>query len=171
MYEIYFIYVYEMKEKWLKIKGYKGIYEISNMGNVRSIARRSTKGGILKPGLTGSKRKQYRGVVLCKGGIQKSKAVHRLVGTHFVPNPKKLTHLNHKNHNSLDNRAVNLKWTSNRSNVVHGKKSLHPGSIKQKYGYIAQIHVKGKTRYLGWFRTAKAASTAYKKALKKFRLS
>jgi hypothetical protein len=63
-------------ERWLSVARYEGVYEVSDLGRVRSMPRPRTKGGFLKPGkCSGS----YALVVLCKGGIERSFRVHTLV--------------------------------------------------------------------------------------------
>ena len=88
-----------MKENWKDIKGYEGYYEVSNLGNVRSldqIQRRSNgfaictfyiKGRILKLYCTGRK-EGYLTIDARKNGTSKNLSVHRIVAEAFIPNPK-----------------------------------------------------------------------------------
>lgn len=88
-------------EIWVPIS-YHGRYEVSNMGRVRN----TRTGAILKPMMTGQKRKQYATVRLPVGDLK----VHRLVLEHFVgPRPEGAVS-RHLNDNSSDNRASNLAW-------------------------------------------------------------
>ena len=100
------------------IKGYEGIYEINELGKIRSIDRiveckdgsiRKYKGKELKPSMY---KGGYSNVQLCKNGISKTWGVHRLVAEAFLPNPNNLPEVHHKNHDTNDNRIQNLKWVS-----------------------------------------------------------
>ena len=104
-----------MNEIWKSIKGYEGLYEISNLGNVRSQERIVPRGNhyirieerILKPG---KDKDGYLQVMLSKNGIQKIKKVHRLVAEYFIENNNSLPMVNHKNEIKDDNRVENLEW-------------------------------------------------------------
>ena len=123
-----------MEEVWKPIKGYEGLYEVSNTGKVRSLdhvteVHRSGKtymcphkGAELKP-----VRRQhgYLGVMLYgKGGHEtrgfKTFSVHRLVAEAFVPNPRGLLEVNHIDEDKTNNRVENLEWVTKRENVNHG---------------------------------------------------
>jgi hypothetical protein len=82
-----------MQEIWKDIKGYEGIYQVSNLGNVKSLTVSKSpitpykrEGKILKPVIVNSS-KPYVRVSLCKYSQQKLIAIHRLVATAFIPNP------------------------------------------------------------------------------------
>ena len=124
----------KMEEIWKSIPGYEGTYEVSNMGNVRSLDRtvlmkdgkkRFQKGRVLKT----SGGKNYRLVTL---GVV-NHPVHRLVACLFVSNPYNFPVVNHINEDKNDNRAVNLEWCTQRYNTNYGtarekssKGYLHP---------------------------------------------
>jgi hypothetical protein len=112
------------QEVWKPIEGYGGVYEISNLGNVRSY-RNSRHGTKLLPHfIVGMRGKHYRTVVLCdreKG--QKTANVHTLVAKHFVPNPHGLSEVNHIDGDKLNNRADNLEWCTHKSNMEHAKET------------------------------------------------
>jgi hypothetical protein len=110
-----------LNEMWLPIQGYEGFYEVSNMGQVRSILRidirgRERGGHILRPGLN---TQGYPVVVLCKDGLHKTQRVHRLVAAAFIPNPNNYPHINHINHTRTDARALNLEWCTRSMNMKH----------------------------------------------------
>jgi hypothetical protein len=114
-----------MKENWLPVAGFKGFYEVSNFGSIRSVTRRKItrhgidgtwKGRLIKPA---TDRQGYKTVSLCDSPKVQTKKVHRLVAEAFIPNPLSLPHINHKNSNTGDNRVSNLEWCSNGSNVRH----------------------------------------------------
>lgn len=93
-----------MKEEiWLPIKGYEGLYEVSNFGNVR----RNKK--LLKP-LNHSRGYSY--INLSKDGKVLPFYIHRLVGETFIPNPQNKPTINHINHVKTDNRVENLEWAT-----------------------------------------------------------
>lgn len=85
------------QEVWKDVKGYEGLYQISNLGRLKNLKT----GKFLNPGYI---------VGLYKNSKRKQYAFHRLVADHFVPNPKNLPIVIHKNCDRSDNRASNLKW-------------------------------------------------------------
>lgn len=103
------------KEIWKDINNYKGLYQISNKGNVKS--RSSWKnGGLLSPGNT---RQGYKQVGLCRNGKVKRVYIHRLVAEAFIPNPNKLPDINHKDGNPSNNALHNLEWCTEKENTEH----------------------------------------------------
>lgn len=100
-----------MEEIWKPVVGYEGLYEVSNLGNVRGLKR----GKVLKPG-----KGRYLFVVLCKDGIRHETSVHRLVATAFCPNPNNKPEVNHLNEIAEDNRASNLEWCTRIENLTYG---------------------------------------------------
>lgn len=116
-----------MIEKFKPVKGYAGIYEISNLGRVKSLSRvierndgntRVTEDRIILPFLT---KCGYHQIVLCKDGVRKKHLIHRLVANAFIENPDKLPIINHKDENKLNNRVDNLEWCSAYYNLRYGK--------------------------------------------------
>ena len=101
-------------EEWRDIKGYEGIYQVSNLGRVKSLIGIEEK--ILKPWCRG-KNKYYRCVGLCKNGIRIKYDIHRLVAETFIPNPNKLPCIDHINTISTDNRVENLRWCTLKENM------------------------------------------------------
>lgn len=116
-----------MIEKFKPVQGYAGIYEISNLGRVKSLSRiierkdgntRVTEDRIILPFLT---KCGYHQIVLCKDGVRKKHYIHRLVANAFIENPNKLPIINHKDENKLNNRVDNLEWCSAYYNLRYGK--------------------------------------------------
>lgn len=107
----------EEKEIWVDIKGYEGLYQVSNLGRVKSLNyRRTGKEKILKPI---KMKRQYIKVQLCKNRKPKQYMIHRLVAQAFIPNPDNKEQVNHINGNKADNRVENLEWCTNSENTQH----------------------------------------------------
>lgn len=127
-----------MKEIFKDIKGYEGLYQVSNLGRVRSLNYKHTgKTSILRVWKT---KCGYMMVCLCKER-KKYFSVHRLVAEAFIPNPLNLPQINHKSEDKTDNRVENLEWMTAKDNINHGthnKKSAMNRSKKvlqfSKYG-------------------------------------
>lgn len=108
-------------EIWKPVENYEGIYEVSNLGRVRSLERyvqnhgvlELRKGRILKPGISGN---GYNYICLSKNGNRKWCGVHRLVAQAFIPNPNNLPVINHRNEVKTDNRIENLEWCTYKYN-------------------------------------------------------
>ena len=117
-----------MIEKFKPVKGYAGIYEISNLGRVKSLSRiierkdgnsRVTEDRIIIPFIT---KCGYHQIALTnKDGVKKKHYIHRLVANAFIENPNKLPIINHKDENKLNNRVDNLEWCSAYYNLRYGK--------------------------------------------------
>lgn len=118
-----------MIEQWRPIKNYEGIYEISNLGNVKSLARTIIKKDGKKQ--TFKERilnKRHNGYGYYQVGLNsKGKRVyfyiHRLVGEAFIDNPNDLPQINHINGNKEDNFVNNLEWISAKDNTIHSWKT------------------------------------------------
>lgn len=104
-----------MKEMWKSIKNYEGYYEISNLGQVRSIKRNL----ILKSAVDTH---GYLHVVLYKNNTKKDVRIHRLVAETFIENQNNLAQVNHIDGNKLNNRVDNLEWCTNLENHNHAVK-------------------------------------------------
>lgn len=102
-------------ERWRYIKGYYGLYMISDQGRVKSLPKPGS--WIEKPlvPLTG----EYLVVRLMKNNHAKSFRLHRLVAQHFIANPSGYDKVNHKSGYKHDNRATNLEWCTERMNRLH----------------------------------------------------
>lgn len=95
------------------IKGYEGLYEIDNLGNVFSvITTTSRRKGILKPYLNTS---GYLRVNLYKDSKVKKFYIHRLVAQAFIPNNFGFEVVNHKDGNKLNNCVSNLEWCTQKN--------------------------------------------------------
>lgn len=104
-----------MLEKWIDIKDYEGLYQVSDLGNVRSLPREGSKGGLVKQWI---KRSGYYEVELWKKGKRKHFKVSRLVLESFRPHPNsEELDVDHINRDKFDNRLENLQWLSHKENV------------------------------------------------------
>lgn len=101
-----------MIETWKDISGYEGLYQISNVGRVRSLIT----GKILKE-LNSTA--GYLQVVLYKNRISKRMLIHRLVAESFIHTPEKKRTVNHKNGDKHDNSVNNLEWATHKENMRH----------------------------------------------------
>ena len=118
------------QESWKPVLGYEWCLEVSNTGKVRSIDRlvqiqngihqynRFFKGIELKQ--TRNPQTGYMQIGAPRG---KHLTVHRIVAAAFIPNPKNLPQVNHKNFDRADNRVENLEWCTNGENVRHSMRS------------------------------------------------
>lgn len=116
-----------MEEIWKDVVGYDGLYQVSNLGRVRSyerVIKRETRGNILKPRQI---LKQYdngtgylRIVLYDKEHKSKKLYVHRLVADAFVKNPFGFLYINHKDENKYNNNASNLEWCTQKYNNNYG---------------------------------------------------
>lgn len=105
---------------WKDIKGFEGLYQISDEGQVR----RFFKGGRVKfvKGKEGSK---YYTVDLCNKGVKKACSIHRLVAEAFLEKPDGADEVNHKDGNKKNNHVSNLEWVSQKENLIHAMEQLH----------------------------------------------
>lgn len=101
-----------MEELWRDIVGYEGLYEVSNLGNVRRDGR------ILRPQ---TRQHGYLSVWLYRvGDRRKQFSVHRLVAEAFCENPNNYSEVNHLDENKQNNRADNLEWCTRKQNCNYG---------------------------------------------------
>ena len=104
-------------EEWRDIKGYEGLYMVSNLGKVKSLNyRRTGKEKILKGVDNGH---GYLYVNLFKDGKGKQCRINRLVAQAFISNPDNLPEVNHKDENRTNNCAENLEWCSRQYNIEY----------------------------------------------------
>jgi hypothetical protein len=166
------------KEIWKAAVGYEGLYEVSNLGRVKSLERivERSNGGkqtlnerILK---SWDDVRGYRRLRLSNQGIVKNRKIHQLVAESFLnhnPCGMKLV-VNHINFDRTDNRVENLEIVTNRQNT----NQKHLPSTSQYTGvywhktnkkWCATIYVNRKTKYLGQFTNEYQAHLAYQSAI------
>lgn len=127
-------------ESFLPIKGYEGLYEVSNLGRIKALQKTIEIGfgrvqfypeRIMKANIASN---GYLMVRLTIDRVSKSFTVHRLVGLHFVANPNGYKVLNHKDGNKLNPSAENLEWTTYSKNEIHAYAiGLKRGAWKGKF--------------------------------------
>ena len=99
-------------EVWKDIPSYEGLYQVSNLGNIKGV-----KGNILR---LQKRNHGYLSVWLYKNGDKRQLSVHRIVAEAFCNHPDGKDEVNHINEDKQDNRAENLEWVNHRENSVHG---------------------------------------------------
>jgi hypothetical protein len=160
-------------EIWKSVQGYEGLYEVSNMGNVKSLGNDKTrKEKILKPG---KNKAGYYKVDISKQGKSKTILVHVLVAQAFLGHIPDGTHNvvpDHKDRDKSNNRADNLELITQRENVerywlTQKTSSKYIGVCwnKQNKKWQASITIDGKQKHLGYFTTELEAHLAYQNAV------
>ena len=170
------------EEIWKNVVGYEGLYEVSNLGNVKVLERlvlvkngfyRKAFERILKPGMS---KNGYFTYSLTKDFNSKTFYAHILVSVAFLNHRTSGFSLvvNHINGVKKDNRLLNLEIVTNRQNTTycfHNRKkkcsSRYMGVCfdKSRNKWISHIQINGKSKFLGRFLTEKEAADSYEKAL------
>ena len=138
-------------EVWKDIKGYEGVYQVSNYGNVRSLKKWDLNKRafidaktLIKPTDNGN---GYDIIGLRIITKRKNFYVHRLVAEAFLDNPRNLKYVNHKDYNKKNNYVDNLEWCTQKENVAHSINHMKKpkGIIHNKTGE-KYIHYKPKRK-------------------------
>lgn len=117
-------------EEWRPVVGYEGLYEVSNLGQVKSLDRVVNA----KNGSTAVKRGKImsihtrkedgrKDIMLCGKDGHKRLKIHRLVAMAFLPNPENFPEVNHKDENPSNNAVWNLEWCDRWYNTHYGRYS------------------------------------------------
>ncbi len=118
-----------MTEIWKDIKGYEGLYQLSNYGRVKALEKYVTRRKcgikhfpeiIMKPT---SDKDGYLSITFNVHNKAKTFKVHRLVAQAFIPNPKNKPQVNHKDGNKKNNHVDNLEWATESENIQHAYKT------------------------------------------------
>ena len=116
-----------MVEVWKDIEGFEGLYQISNLGRLRTVERmvrhscgkvQKVKSRVRVPQVV-NRGKGYMGVVLYRNSETTSKYIHRMVATAFIPNPENKPQVNHIDGDTRNNRLDNLEWATGSENQAH----------------------------------------------------
>lgn len=155
-------------ELWKDVEGFEGMYQVSNLGRVKSLKR---KWRLRERILKSFNVKGYEQIGLFKDNQIKRKRVHQLVWDTFGDrkrNGHKLQ-IDHINNNKNDNRIENLQLLTNRQNTSKGyklKRNNYPtGVYKHGNNYQARIWINGKSIILGTYSTPEVAAQLYQEAL------
>jgi hypothetical protein len=127
------------QEIWKDIKGYKGKYQVSSIGRVKSLQRISTfnnSKGLKKEIIIKTWNDEgYIRVKLSNNSVEKTYRVHRLVANEFLENPFNKSQVNHKNGIKTDNSVENLEWVTNSENSIHAfKNNLRKSPLGSNHG-------------------------------------
>ena len=110
-----------MSEQWKSIEGYEGLYEVSNLGRVKALAR-THRHGHRHPEriMSQSVSRGYPKVELSAAdGSRRSIPVHRLVCAAFYDNPEDKRCVNHIDGDKANNHVSNLEWATHSENEKH----------------------------------------------------
>ena len=120
-----------MKETWKDVIGYEGLYQVSNLGRVKSLPRNGTilTARLLTPSFDGW---GYEQVILSKDNKRKCAKVHRLVATAFIENKNNYPCINHKDENKQNNDSKNLEWCSYSYNNSYNGRARKAGEKTSK---------------------------------------
>lgn len=136
-------------ETWKPVVGYEGLYEVSDMGRVKTL---HYKGGKEERILCEKKHLDgYLFVELYKNGSKKPITIHRLVATAFIENPNNFPCINHKDENKANNKAENLEWCTWKYNVNYSiarRKERNPQirftrNGRKRFRRIVQVDLDG----------------------------
>lgn len=161
-----------MKEIWKDIPGYEGLYQVSNLGEVKSL--KCGKERILKTYLYGDNYTKYKGVTLCLNNKLKKYKVHQLVAMAFLnhkPNGHEIV-INHIDNNSLNNQLDNLELVTQRYNTSYARNATGCTFRKKEDKWFCSIRItnkkigaNNKRVYLGLFINLEDGIGFYQKAL------
>lgn len=147
------------QEEWKSILGFEGLYDVSNLGRLKSYFRNGNRGKgrgcfMIKKQRIGNK--GYLSSNFRKKNFSKDFRMHRVVATAFIPNPENKPEVNHKGNvpNKTDNRVWMLEWSTSSENKKHARKNglvvnahgiNHPHS-KLTDDDVLEIRASSKTR-------------------------
>lgn len=134
-----------MTENWKYVTGFHGLYQVSDIGRIKSMEREvlrknGTKRRVPEIILAIAVQSQgYPVVTLAKNGVNKKFRVSRLVAIEWVPNPENLPEVNHDDGNKLNCCAANLLWVTRSDNMKHAYRT---GLRGKPVGYTHQMRTK-----------------------------
>lgn len=118
---------------WFPIRDYEGLYEVSSEGEIRNVRTKR----ILKPAI---KHNGYKEVVLRKNDKSFTHSVHRLVAIAYIPNPKGLPCVKHKDEDKLNCDKDNLEWcTYSYNNEYSAHQRTKKATLISPEGMVVKI--------------------------------
>lgn len=123
-----------MNEEWRDIKGYENVYQVSNLGKVRSLHYGRTRILAQSENIDG-----YLVVNLCINMNKRSFRVHRLVASAFIANPQNKPQVNHIDENKKNNQIKNLEWTTEKENSTYGTRTKRAADSRRGMKYSRKI--------------------------------
>ena len=117
------------RRKWKDIEGYEGLYQVSNLGEVRSLNYR--KKNITRKMKIHTKITNYQDIQLSKNGKTQVYLIHRLVAEAFIPNPNNFPQINHRDENPKNNIWTNLEWCTAKYNCNYGNHKINISKSKK----------------------------------------
>lgn len=132
-------------EKWVDIKGFEGLYQVSNYGRVKSMEKWVKLNQYTKH-YPEQIRKLHMGtngylmLMLSKNKKKYPKMVHRLVADAFIPNPSNLPQVNHKDEVKTNNYADNLEWCDRKYNCQYGTRNKRVGEKCSKKVFLYDLN-------------------------------
>ena len=129
-------------EVWKDVKGYEGLYQVSNLGNIKSLERYTSTGNYVEERMLKQRiHSGYYRVNLSRDGTQRTISIHRIVALAFISNPNNYNVINHKDENKENNSIDNLEWCTNLYNLTYG--TAIERRVKEKKKEIAQLDMLG----------------------------
>ena len=166
----------QLKEIWKPIKGYKGLYEVSNLGKIKSLSNNKTKKeNMLNPSPDSE---NYMVTALYNKSIIKVVKLAHIVWDNFGDKPRNghKLQVDHINGDKSNNRIDNLQLLTNRQNSIkyrmtqkHSSKYVGVSLNKENNKWRALIQINNKSKHLGYFINEIDAHLAYQKALREIK--
>lgn len=136
-----------LDKTWKPIKGFEGLYEVSNTGEIKALERFVLNNGgmqrkherILKQNISKNK---HCMVVLCKDGKTYPKLVHRIVAEMFIPNPENKPCIDHIDTDVTNNSVENLRWVTQKENCNNPLTRKHGSDAKKGHPYWGKPYTK-----------------------------
>lgn len=140
-------------EEWRDVVGYEGLYQVSNLGRVKSL-RAHNKWGIERESILipAVEKKGYKRFCLNKNGKGKTVKLHRIIAQAFIPNPDNKPCVDHIDGNPSNNNVSNLRW------VTYWKNKHNPATRRRVVKAVAQYTIKGE-HVRDWFSAYDAATS------------
>lgn len=144
-----------IEEIWRDVVGYEGLYQVSNIGRVKGVARKvvfsgnKMKNWSEKVLAIGTNKLGYQQITLSNNTKTKRHSVHRLVALAFIERPHQKPDINHIDGNPSNNKVENLEWCTRSENGLHsyrvlGRVSPAKGKPYAQKGSVQQISQNGE---------------------------